>query len=374
MLDKKLHIVCLDVPYPPDYGGVFDLFYKIKALHEQGLKIHLHCFEYGRGAQDELEKYCEEVLYYQRSFGFKGFSFRLPYIVNSRRNKTLLNNLLKDDYPVLLEGIHCTYYLFKDALKNKKIFVRLHNVEYEYYHQLAKSEKSFTKKLYLFNEARLLKNFENKVSSKAIFIAVTLADKEAYQKEFNANKVKYLPVFLPYASISARAGKGNYCLYHGNLSVSENEKAVIWLLKNVFNEIAIPFVVAGKNPSESLNNLMHQNTNTCLIPNPEDEEMDELIKKAQINVLPSFNSTGIKIKLLNALYNGRFCIINNAGIDGSGLEALCSIASDKDTFKEKIQSLYDRSFTIEDIRMRRQLLLPIYNNEQNARQLIQWIY
>ena len=42
------------------------MFYKIKALHELGIKIHLHCFEYGRGQQPELNKYCEEVFYYQR--------------------------------------------------------------------------------------------------------------------------------------------------------------------------------------------------------------------------------------------------------------------------------------------------------------------
>ena len=51
LAEKHLHIVCLDVPYPVDYGGVFDLFYKIKALSEAGVKIHLHCFEYGRGQQ-----------------------------------------------------------------------------------------------------------------------------------------------------------------------------------------------------------------------------------------------------------------------------------------------------------------------------------
>ena len=76
-LDKHLHIVCLDIPYPADYGGVFDLFYKITALHKHGIKIHLHCFEYGRGKQDELNKYCEEVNYYKRKAGLKGFSVKV---------------------------------------------------------------------------------------------------------------------------------------------------------------------------------------------------------------------------------------------------------------------------------------------------------
>ena len=32
--DKTLHIICHDVPWPADYGGVGGSFYKIKALHE----------------------------------------------------------------------------------------------------------------------------------------------------------------------------------------------------------------------------------------------------------------------------------------------------------------------------------------------------
>ena len=30
--DPELNIVSFDVPYPPDYGGVIDVFYKIKEL------------------------------------------------------------------------------------------------------------------------------------------------------------------------------------------------------------------------------------------------------------------------------------------------------------------------------------------------------
>jgi len=58
-LDKHLHIISFDVPYPTDYGGAIDVFYKIKALHKLGIKIHLQTYEYGRGQQDELLKYCE---------------------------------------------------------------------------------------------------------------------------------------------------------------------------------------------------------------------------------------------------------------------------------------------------------------------------
>ena len=49
LAQTQLHIISFDVPYPPDYGGAIDVFYKLKALNQEGVKIHLHCFEYGRG-------------------------------------------------------------------------------------------------------------------------------------------------------------------------------------------------------------------------------------------------------------------------------------------------------------------------------------
>src|SRR5688572_11291711 len=98
IMQKLLHIICHDVPWPADYGGVVDLFYKIKALHDEGVKIKLHCFDYGRGHQDELSKYCEEVNYYQRLSKWKSISLSKPYIVRSRENPLLLENLLKDDH------------------------------------------------------------------------------------------------------------------------------------------------------------------------------------------------------------------------------------------------------------------------------------
>ena len=373
-MDKHLHIVCLDVPYPVDYGGVVDLFYKITALHQQGIKIHLHCFEYGRGKQNELSKYCEEVFYYKRGRGLKGFSLRLPYIVSSRKNKELLANLLKDDYPVLLEGIHCTYYLYKNKLPGKKVLVRLHNIEFEYYSQLAKSTTSFFRKTYFLIESYLLKKYEEKVLSKAIFIAVSLKDAVVYEREFNATDIRFLPVFLPHTSINSKEGKGNYCLYHGNLNVAENEKAATWLLEKVFDNLSIPFTIAGKNPSKKLSSLVNQNANTRLVANPSEQEITDLINKAQINILPSFNSTGIKIKLLNAIFNGRHCIVNAAAVEGTGLEGACVVAGDINSFKKNIIHLFDCAFTGADIVLRKQLIAGRYNNELNARQLIQWIW
>ncbi|MEO6188592.1 MAG: glycosyltransferase family 4 protein [Ginsengibacter sp.] len=293
--------------------------------------------------------------------------------MSSRANKKLLENLLKNDFPILLEGIHCTYYLFNDALKNRRVTVRLHNVEYEYYKQLAKSAKNLFKKLYFLRESKLLESYEKSIANKAGFLTVSEKDKITYEKRMQAEDVKFLPVFLPFNKISSETGNGSFCLYHGNLSVSENEKAVLWLLDNVFNVVSIPFVIAGKNPSKRLEHIVHQNKNTCLISNPSVAEMNDLIQKAHIHILPSFNNTGVKIKLLNALFMGRFVITNDNAIEGTGLDHLCKIANTPGEYQTALPKLFEQAFTENEILAREKTLLSLYNNKTNAHQLMQWI-
>lgn len=361
------------MPYPPDYGGVIDVFFKIKALHQAGVKIHLHCFEYGRGRHDELNQYCEHVNYYQRETLSAGIPLRLPYIVSSRINPELLKNISKDNYPILLEGIHCTWYLYHGELGNRSVLLRLHNVEYEYYRQLAKSTRNFYKKIYFLLESILLKKYENRVARKTKLLVLNEKDKHTYQRMFSAKDVEFLPAFLPVKEVESRTGKGDYCLYHGNLSVPENEKAVLWLLKNVFNQLNVPFIIAGKKPTASLIKEIDKNNNVQLFENPSDGTMEELIKNAHVHPLPSFNTTGIKIKLLIALFKGRFVVTNAASLEGTRLEPLCDKAETPSAYKDKIEKLFKTSFTENDIIKRKDILNSLYDSEKNAHQLIKWL-
>ncbi len=338
-----------------------------------GVKIHLHCFEYGRGRPPELNQYCENVFYYQRENLTAGIPLRLPYIVSSRANRQLIKNISKDNYPVLLEGIHCTYYLFDGELSHRKVLVRLHNVEYQYYRQLAKSAKNFYKKIYFTLESRLLKRYENTIAAKAKFIAVNEKDKLTYEKVFSAEDIEFLPVFLPFNKVNSKKGKGKFCLYHGNLSVPENEKAALWLLENIFTYLGVLFKIAGKNPSSSFKNEVSKYKNVQLVENPSQIEMEELIQNAQIHLLPSFNKTGIKIKLLNALFNGRFIITNATSLNGTGLETLCCVAESPSEYIQKIKELFEVSFPENEIKKREAILTDLFDAEKNGRKLMKWL-
>jgi glycosyltransferase involved in cell wall biosynthesis len=371
---RILHIVTHDVPWPADYGGVVDLFYKLKALHEQGVNIHLHCFTQGRAPQAELEKYCASVHYYQRNKNWKGISSHLPFIVKSRASSELINRLNQDNHPVLLEGIHTTYHLHTGELRDRKIVVRLHNAEFNYYRKLAQHERHLFKKMYYIRESRLLKKYEQSLAGKAKFIAVSDTDVALYKKTFGVKDIHFLPVFIADTLVTGKEGIGNYCLYHGNLAINENHKAAVWLLEKVFSKINIPLVVTGRNPSPALERLAHRKKNTCLVANPSDAELRDLISRAQVNVLPSFNNTGVKLKLINALCNGRHCLVNEAGVAGSALESACHTTETAEGFCSVILQLYHLPYAEEEIQLRQGLLYHQYNNTMNAKKLMTWIW
>jgi len=363
--EQHIHIVTHDVPYPADFGGVIDAFYKIKSLHAIGIKIKLHCFLNKRPKQNILENYCESVTYYQRKV-VAGISITLPYIVASRGDKKLLKNLNKDNFPILFEGIHTTYYLYKNHFNHRKVFLRILNVEHVYYDHLASHEKNILKKIYYSIESKLLKKYEANIANKAIILALSMADEEIFQVLFGSKSILFLPAFLPKNHLTSKYGTGKYCLYHGNLTVNENEKTAIWLTENIFSKIETAFVIAGFNPSNKLKKAAKSYSNISIVTSPSNANMQLLIQNAQVNILPSFNKTGIKLKLLNALYNGRHCIVNHAGIEGSGLNELCFIEETANGFKEKINELFTIPFTAKEMQYRGTALKRLYNNQQNA--------
>lgn len=175
MENKRLHIVAFDVPFPANYGGAIDVFYKLKALHQLGIRITLHCFEYGRGEQKELLKYVHHVHYYKRKKTVLDALDKTPFIVKSRATKALLNNLLSDKDPILFEGLHCCYFLDHSRLKDRIKIVRTHNVEHDYYAALARASSGM-KKWFHLSEARKLKNYEAVLKNADAILAIKESD------------------------------------------------------------------------------------------------------------------------------------------------------------------------------------------------------
>lgn len=369
----RLHIISPDVPYPPDYGGMVDVFFKVKNLHEAGVLIYLHCFEYGRGRPQALEQYCEKVFYYPRKTGLPGLSLRLPYMMYSRRDEQLLHNLQSIDAPILFEGVHTAYYLSHPSLAGRFKLMRNQNLEQEYFALLGQRTKSLLKKLYYRVEASLLKTQESRLDAADVFLTVAEHDYRFFKKAYPEKQHDYVPSFQPYHDIDVLPGMGSYALYHGNLGHLENIEAALFLLENVCPHSTVPFIFAGKDPHEKLKAACADLPHCRLIANPDQETMARLVAEAQVHVLPTFQATGLKLKLLHALFHGRHVIVNREMVEGTGLAEVCHVAGTPATFIEQLETRFSQPFDQENINARRALLLQRYNNRQNALRIMTYL-
>ncbi|MBW6490582.1 MAG: glycosyltransferase family 1 protein [Lentimicrobium sp.] len=375
MSDRYLHIVSFDVSYPPNYGGVIDVFYKIKALYNKGIKIILHNFEYpGRERAPQLEAYCEKVYYYSRKCGLNSAISHLPYIVKSRRSEEMIENLLADNHPILFEGLHSCYYLDDQRLRNRMLIYRESNIEHQYYLNLFKAERSIAKKVYFLTESARLLLFQRKLKHASLMLVVSEWDTRYLESKFPDNDIRFLPSFHSNENLNIRTGSGDYVLYHGNIEVPENEAAAAFLITKVFVNSRHRLIIAGMNPPKRITDLAKKYENISVVANPDDETLFSLIRNAQVNILVTFQATGLKLKLLNTLYNGRHCLVNQAMLNGTGLESLCHIAETSDQLVMKLHELSKKPFTEKEISKRKQILEIAFSNSGNADRLIEAVF
>ena len=357
-MSKALHIIAFDVPFPANYGGVIDVYYKIVALHKQGVKIHLHTHEYGRGNPKELDNFCESVTFYKRRKRLPDLLSKRPFIVESRINENLLENLKRDEFPILIEGLHNCWLLEHTELR-KRISVRTHNVEYQYYRQLA-SNTSGIKKLYFLSESRKLKKYESILRHAKTLFAISTQDVRHY-RSLNPSVV-LLNAFYNPLDTGDKSNSENYILYHGNLGVAENIKALDWLIDKVFSRLAgKTIIIAGKNPSTRLKNKIYKH-GIQLVENPDENEMSQLLLNASAHVLYSSQDSGIKLKLLNALQTSAPVIVNPILLDGNKLEDWVIVANNEEDFIQKLNNI--SSLDNEFVKQRRAFLEQNFNNTE----------
>lgn len=370
----KLHLVSFNIPYPADNGGLIDVFCKIRALKKAGIDVILHCYAYGRAEAPELEALCAGVYYYPRATGKSGLFHTLPYIVVGRRSEELVQRLAADNHPVLLEGLHCCGILDHPLLAHKRMFVRTHNIEHDYYRGLARVERHPFKRYYFNNEAEKLERFEPILAKAAGIFAISRADTAHFLGKYPQTPVWTASAFHLNDEVRTGPEDSGYALYHGSLDVGENNHAALKLVREVFRDLPYTLVIAGKNPSKELRQACESAGNVLLKSRVDTADIQDLVNRAHINVLPTWQSTGIKLKLLMALFSGRHCLVNANMVKDTGLENLCRVEDTTQDLRKAVTELAGLPFTENEMRFRKQVLEQSFSNAAGAETIIRQIF
>lgn len=352
-MKKKIQLVSFDNPFPANYGGVIDVYYKIIALYEQGISIDLHLYGTRTAAShQELEKYCDAIYYYPRGSFFRGLFSSDPFRIATRKHKLLTQRLIATEAPVLFEGLQSCASI--DKLKHHKVFVRAHNIEHTYFYKLAQSESNWLKKTLYYREAKKLKTFENKLAHAAGVFTIAPHEQRYFQSHYK--NAHYIPAFHE-ANFNRdfKTPEKPFILYHGDLRIADNIKAAYFLIE-VYKNTPHQLVIAGSAADEKLIKTIGQYPNIQHNPIPTQAALDTLLQSAHINTLLTFQHTGIKLKLLNTLYKGKHLICNTMMTADTGLTALTTTADTKAAFLSATEKLLSQPFHHEQQEARKKVL------------------
>lgn len=368
-LPHTLHVIALDVPWPANYGGVIDIYHKVRMLHALGVQVILHCWQYDSGFSPELKAICTEVYYYERRVGvLANLSFR-PYNVEGRSSKRLIENLLRDNHPILYEGLHCTSPMHDARLARRRHIVRMCNVEHDYYWAIARSARSSMSKLFHAIEAIRFRSYESILEHADLVLAVSTSDVDSLRSRYASTRIELLPCFHQYDEVQSLTGQGSYILYHAKLSVPENTEAALYLIEHVLAHLPYRAVIAGMNPPSYLVDAVARHPHIELVANPSFDMMENLLQNAHIQLLYTDQATGLKLKLLSSLFCGRHVVANDMMLRGSGLEELCHLGNTPEELKHLCIELMDEPFTDKDIIQRKNTLVSLYPETLGRRAL-----
>ena len=100
--------------------------------------------------------------------------------------------------------------------------------------------------------------------------------------------------------------------------------------------------------------------------------MNELLENAQGCIIPTFQGTGLKLKLLVSLYSSRFVLTNLVMVENTSLESLCELANSADEFISLINKITNQEFKQEQLNNRIEKL-RLFNNEFNGAKFLKII-
>lgn len=370
---KELHIISFNYPYPPSYGGIIDVYYKIKALSDLGIKIHLHCFtdQVPSIIDTEIKDITENVFFYRKKKNPLLYFSPVPFAAAIRNSDILLKNLEKNKAPILFEGLQTTHIIRFLRDSEHKLYLRYHNNESEYYKGLSLSEKNIFKKIiykieslkYSGYQKKLLKQFET---------VFCLSEKEYQEVKACSENAQLVHIFHGNTSVKVLDAKGKYFLFHGDLTTADNKKALNETIDLFKTLPQYKLVVASDRATQDIKRKISAVGNITLTPIQTTENLHQLLENAHANILISYQNSGTKVKLFNTLYNSRFVIISENITDDPVLKSLCFFGSDMKEIRQQIITSAEKEY--HDTENRKKTLERTHSDIAKAEAMVKIIF
>lgn len=205
-----------------------------------------------------------------------------------------------------------------------KVILHQHNAEYVMWERFAENEGNFLKKIAARLEASRIKRYEKFICDRADAILAAPNDIEQLCR-IGLDRAKFYEtfhlgdeVFLTAPDIQYHK-TGKSLLYIGTLTWEANIDGLIWFLEEIWPRVCnadtdVTFDIIGKNPDPRIAALVKRTERVRLLGFV--QELEPFYNQARVFVSPLRFGSGIKVKVVNALYRGLPTVTTSVGAEG----------------------------------------------------------
>jgi polysaccharide biosynthesis protein PslH len=341
----RILLICNKFPYPPRDGGSLASYNMTRGLVEAGNRVDLLAMNTSKHYSPEgvlnididgLNKVRD--VFIDNSVSYPGLLYNLlfsaaPYNAGRFIHKTfktvLADMLQENEYDIIqMEGLYLASYIQEIRENTKaKIVYRAHNIEHEIWGGYLRNTKAISGKFYLSHQYKKIRNFEQEFVNRYDLLAtVTQADLEKLNSMGNDKPAIVAPFGMyPHEFIMAKsssAGDWFHLQYIGALDWLPNVESLNWFIDNVWVKVkkkypGLRFSVAGRNPRENFAKKMVTKGIDFL---GEVESSREYLSENGIVVVPLFSGSGIRVKIIEALFMNKPVIATSFAVSGIPVE------------------------------------------------------
>lgn len=233
--------------------------------------------------------------------------------------------LLQNNYDIIqLEGLYLSCYIPTIRKCSKSaISMRAHNVEWQIWQRMAETESNLLKKIYKKILSKRIRNLELSTLNN-VDLLVPITKNDAEKLPFKPERTYVAPTGIePQKFVCDNAPEiAKSFFYIGALDWEPNQEAILWFVKNVWNDIHLQhpewsFHIAGRNAPDG---FAHELKKYQVVFEGQVASAREFISKHNVMIVPLLSGSGMRIKIIEAMAHSRCVITTPIGAEGIDAE------------------------------------------------------
>ena len=319
---QRILFLTPQLPYPPHSGGTFKSWKLVEYLSKR-YRLTIGTLLKGHDSKNlneftnriKLEKLYTQEINIPRTIQslISSYICHLPLIIYrtySERFRRSIYGAIHSADIVFLDHCLMSCYIPNDYVG--RVILHEHNAEFILWQRAGRFQKNIFKKLLIYREAERIKRYEKEICMRSNVILAAPNDIASLRSIEIPGEKFYETLHLGDENLLEQPNLEFFettksLLFVGTLTWESNIDCLLWFIENVWNTLKkmnpdLVFTIVGKDPDKRLQKTI-QGRNGLTLAGFVDN-LEDCYRHARVFVAPLRFGSGIKVKIINAMYRG----------------------------------------------------------------------